>query len=54
VASDRLVQKVRAGNDWKTLDTFAEPGRDYTQGKFGFLVQGNDEIAITDFKFQPR
>jgi len=54
VASDRLVQKVRAGNDWKTLDTFAEPGRDYTQGRFGFLVQGNDEIAITDFKFQPR
>ena len=40
--------------EWKALDTFAEPGRDYTQGKFGFLIQGNDEIAISDFKFQPR
>ena len=54
VAPDRLVQKVRAGNEWKVLDTFIEPGRDFTAGKFGFLIQGNDEIAITDFKFQPR
>ncbi len=54
VTPDRLVQKVRAGNEWKVLDTFAEPGRDFTQGKFGFLIQGNDEIAISDFKFLPK
>lgn len=54
VAPDRLVQRVRAGNEWKVLDTFVEPGRDFTQGKFGFLIQGNDEIAISDFKFVPR
>ena len=54
VTADRLVQKARGGEEWKELDTFAEPGRDFTQGKFGFLIQGNDEIAITDFKFQPR
>jgi hypothetical protein len=51
VAPDRLVTKVRVGDEWKVLDTFAEPGRDFTQGKFGFLIQGNDEIAISDFKF---
>jgi len=33
------------------LDTFVEQGRDFTQGKFGFLIQGNDEIAISNFKF---
>jgi hypothetical protein len=54
VAPDRLVQKVRVGNDWKVLDSFVEPGRDFTQGKFGFLIQGNDEIAVSDFKFQPK
>jgi hypothetical protein len=54
VTSDRVVQKVRVGNDWKVLDTFVEPGRDFTQGKFGFLIQGNDEIAVSDFKFQPK
>ena len=54
VTPDLLVQRVRIGNEWKVLDTFTEPGRDFTQGKFGFLIQGNDEIAISDFKFQPK
>jgi hypothetical protein len=54
VMPDRLVQKLRVGEEWKVLDTFAEPGRDFTQGKFGFLIQGNDEIAISDFKFLPK
>jgi hypothetical protein len=54
VTPDRLVQQVRVGNEWRTLDSFAEPGRDFTQGKFGFLIQGNDEIAISDFQFLPK
>lgn len=54
VTPDRVVQKLRVGDDWKVLDTFAEQGRDFTQGKFGFLIQGNDEIAIDDFKFVPK
>jgi hypothetical protein len=54
VTPDRLVQKVRVGDQWKVLDTFVEQGRDFTQGKFGFLIQGNDEIAISDFQFLPQ
>jgi hypothetical protein len=54
VTPDRLVQRARVGDEWKVLDTFAEPGRDFTQGKFGFLIQGTDEIAISDFKFLPK
>jgi hypothetical protein len=54
VTPDRLVQELRVGDQWKMLDSFAEPGRDFTRGKFGFLIQGNDEIAISDFKFQPK
>ncbi len=54
VTPERLVQKVRVGNEWRVLDSFAEPGRNFTQGKFGFLIQGNDEIGISDFKFQPQ
>jgi hypothetical protein len=54
VTPDRLVQKVRVGDQWKVLDTFVEEGRDFTQGKFGFLIQGNDEIAISDFQFLPQ
>jgi len=44
------VQKARGGEEWKALDTFAEPGRDYTQGKFGFLIQGNGRDR--DFRLQ--
>ena len=51
VTSEQLVQKLRAGNAWIVLDTFTEAGRDFSKGKFGFLVQGNDEIAISDFTF---
>jgi hypothetical protein len=54
VTPDRLVQKVRVGDAWKVLDTFVEEGRDFTRGKFGFLIQGNDEIAISDFQFLPK
>ncbi len=54
VTPDRAVQKLRVGDEWRVLDTFTEPGRDFTQGKFGFLTQGSDEIAISDFKFLPR
>ena len=34
--------------------TWAEPGRNFSEGKFGFLIRGNDEIGISDFKFQPK
>ena len=54
VTPDHLVQRVRVGDDWKVLDSFVESGRDFTQGKFGFLIQGNDEIAISGFQFLPK
>jgi hypothetical protein len=52
---DHVVHKIKnPGGDWITLDSFAEPGRKFTEGKFGFLIQGNDEIGISDFSFQPK
>jgi PEGA domain len=54
ILPDRLVHKLLKGNEWVVLDSFSEPGRNFTKGKFGFLIQGNDEIAISDFKFTPK
>ena len=54
VMPDRVVQRMRVGDEWKVMDTFSEPGRDFTRGKFGFLIRGDDEIAISDFKFLPK
>ena len=31
------------------LDNWAEAGRNFSEGKFGFLVQGDDQIGISDF-----
>ena len=41
---------MRVIDEWKELDTFIEPGRDFTKGKFGFLFQSNGEL--TNFRFQ--
>jgi tRNA U34 2-thiouridine synthase MnmA/TrmU len=54
IASGEVVTKVRVGDEWRVIDTFSEPARDFTEGKFGFLIQGNDEVAISDFRFTPR
>jgi len=53
-APEHLTHRVMNGGAWMPLDTWAETGRDFTQGKFAFLVQGNDEIGITDFQFMPK
>lgn len=51
VSPDRIVHRMHVGDQWMVLDSWTQPGRDFTQGKFGFLIQGNDEIGISDFKF---
>jgi hypothetical protein len=37
-----------------TIDSFSLPGSDVTDGKFGILIQGNDEVAVGDFRFSPK
>jgi len=36
---------------WTELTAVPPSGRDYTQGKVGFYVPGNDEIAVSNFRF---
>jgi hypothetical protein len=36
---------------WTELAAAPSSGRDYTQGKVGFYVPGNDEIAVSNFRF---
>jgi hypothetical protein len=54
VLPGRLTHRIQNGDNWLVLDTWNEPGRDFTKGKFGFLVQGSDEIGISDLKFTPK
>jgi hypothetical protein len=51
ISPDRLIQRIQKNDQWITLDTWTKPDRNFADGKFGFLVQGNDEIGVSDFKF---
>jgi len=54
ITPDRLVHKIRSGDQWEVLDSWNQNGRNFADGKFGFQVQGSDEIAISNFRFTPR
>ena len=53
ISPDRLIQRIQKDQQWITLDTWTKPEHNFADGKFGFLVQGNDEIGVSDFKFTP-
>ena len=53
ISPDRLIQRIQKEKDWITLDTWTDADHKFADGKFGFLVQGNDEIGVSDFKFSP-
>jgi hypothetical protein len=54
VTPQRVVHTILIDNKWFSMDSWTDTGRNFTDGKFGFLVQGDDEIAISDFKFMPK
>ena len=54
VSPGQLVHRIQNGENWLILDTWKEPGRKFNEGKFAFMVQGGDEIGLSDFKFVPR
>ena len=53
VSPDTLIQRIQKDKEWVTLDTWNKPDHNFADGRFGFLVQGNDEIGVSDFKFTP-
>jgi PEGA domain len=55
ITPEHIVHRIKnAEGTWVVLDSFAEPGRNFAGGPFGFLIQGSDEIGISNFSFQPR
>lgn len=54
VAPEHVVTRLKNGDTWITLDSWTEAGRNFSEGKFGFYIPGNDEIGITEFHFQPK
>lgn len=53
ISPEHLIQRIQKDQKWITLDTWNDPEHKFANGKFGFDVQGNDEIGVSDFKFTP-
>ena len=51
VSAGQVVHSVYRDRGWAVLDTRATASG---KGRFGFLIQGNDEIALASFRFTPR
>ena len=53
ISPEHLIQRIQKDQKWITLDTWNSPEHKFSDGKFGFWVQGSDEIGVSDFKFTP-
>jgi hypothetical protein len=52
ISADAVVTRLREGDQWVVLDRLTKAG--VNDGKFGFYIPGNDEVAISGFTFTPR
>lgn len=54
ITPEAVVHRVYEKEKWRTLDEWKQPGRDFTKGKFGFLIPQNDQVGLSNFSFTPR
>jgi hypothetical protein len=54
VSSGSVVHEIFDGKAWVVVDSWTDPGANMGAGKFGVLVPGSDEIAISNFAFYPQ
>jgi hypothetical protein len=52
VSPDRIIQKLKVGDRWVVLGS--APGHAIANGKFGFVIPGGDEVAVSDFHYAQR
>jgi serine/threonine protein kinase len=49
VGQNEILHQIRQGDAWLVLDRWTQPGSNLTQGKFGFYIPGNDQVALSSF-----
>lgn len=49
VQGDRIIHRMKEGEEWTVIGSLS--GRNFAEGKFGFVLEG--ELAISDFRFTP-
>jgi serine/threonine protein kinase len=53
VTPHQVTTNIHEGQGWRLVDTWTAQDRDFTQGKFGFLIPGSDQIGLANFQFLP-
>ena len=53
ITATSVVHKHFRGGTWEVLDSWIEPGRNFTAGKFGILIDGGNQVGLADFSFRP-
>lgn len=52
VKPDSIDARVKTPDgEWNELGPISSAGHDFTEGKVGFYIPGNDEIAVSNFRF---
>lgn len=49
VSPTEIVHQIKHGDSWIVLDRWTQPGANLSQGKFGFYIPGNGEVALSGF-----
>jgi serine/threonine-protein kinase len=49
-----IIHKIRKESEWVTVDAWEDPAGDFASGQFGFLINGRDQVALSDFSHQAR
>jgi len=49
VSPTEIVHQIRQGDRWIVLDRWMQPGINLSQGKFGFFIPGDDQVAVSSF-----
>jgi hypothetical protein len=52
VGQDVIITRLREGDKWEQIDKLEHP--DAASGKFGFVIPGNDELAVSHLTFTPK
>lgn len=49
VSPTEIVHQIEQGDSWRVVDRWTQPGANLSQGKFGFYIPGNDQVALSGF-----
>ncbi len=49
VGLNEITHLIRQGDNWVVLERWTQPGSNFTLGRFGFYIPGNDQVALSSF-----